>query len=206
MQTKRIMCPKCRVVLDVKNSQNELVKQITCPRCQTVLQVKFQPQQEPPRQEPVEAKTFYAPPKPKQPTSGNGETQLAGGGGETMLGGNFGGATQLVTPSQKPTASAKITFGGKSYTLKEGRNIVGRHGQTSQATVQIETADRYMSRQHCSITVTTLPDGTKKAVLSNYQNKNLTSVDGQPIETGDAIRLTDGNSITMGHTTVTFKL
>ena len=39
-----------------------------------------------------------------------------------------------------------------------------------------------------------------------YQNKNLTSVDGQPIETGDTIRLTDGNSITMGHTTVTFKL
>jgi len=207
MLTKRIMCPKCRAVLDVKNLQNELVKQITCPSCQSVLQVTFQPQQEPPRQEPVEAKTFYAPPKPKQPASDNGETQLAGGtGGETMLGGSFGGATQLFTPSQKPTATPKITFGGKIYPLKDGRNIVGRHGETSQATVQIETADRYMSRQHCSITVTTLPDGTKKSVLSNYQNKNLTSVDGQPIETGDTIRLTDGNSITMGHTTVNFKL
>jgi pSer/pThr/pTyr-binding forkhead associated (FHA) protein len=90
--------------------------------------------------------------------------------------------------------------------LEEGRNIVGRKGTTSKATVQIATEDRYMSRQHCSITVTTLPDGTKKAVLSNYQNKNLTTVDGQEIETGDEIRLTNGDRITMGHTTVVFKL
>jgi len=197
MQTKRIICPKCRAVLDVKNSQNETVKQITCPSCKTVLQVKFQPQQEP-----IEAPTYYAP--PKQPATDCGETQLADNGGETVLGGGLNGATQLYTPTQK--ATAKLTYEGKDYPLKEGQNIVGRQGTTSKATVQIETTDRYMSRQHCSITVTTLSDGTKKAVLSNYQNKNLTTIDGQLIETGDAIRLTDGNSITMGHTTVTFKL
>lgn len=190
MQTKRIICPKCRAVLDVKNSQDEAVKQITCPSCKTILKVNFQPQQEP-----VEAKTYYAPPKQK-PTD-SGETQLAD---------NSDGATQLQMPSCKKTAKALLKYGGVNYPLEEGQNIVGRKGNTSKATVQIETADRYMSRQHCSITVTTLPDGTKKAVLSNYQNKNLTCVDGQEIETGDVIRLTDGNSITMGHTTVTFKL
>ncbi len=204
MQTKRIICPKCKAVLDVTNSKNEAVKQITCPSCKTILQVKFQPQQERPQQEPIEAKTFYAP--PKRPTTDNGATQLVGAGGETVLGAGISGATQLYTPAQKASVTAKLTFGGKDYPLKEGQNIVGRQGTTSKATVQIETADRYMSRQHCSITVTTLPDGTKKAVLSNYQNKNLTTIDGQPIETGDSIRLTDGNSITMGHTTVTFKL
>ena len=190
MQTKRIVCPKCKAVLDVKNSQNETIKQITCPSCKTALQVKF-----PTQQEPMEAKTFYAP--PKQPTADNGETQLAGA---------TYGATQLYTPAQKSSAQARLSFGGKDYPLEEGQNIVGRQGTTSRATVQIETADRYMSRQHVAITVTTLPDGTLKVVLSNYQNKNLTTIDGQPIETGDSIRLTDGNSITMGHTTVTFKL
>lgn len=204
MQTKRIICPKCKAVLDVKNSQNETVKQITCPSCKTILQVKFQPQQEAPQQEPIEAPTYYAP--SKRPTTDSGATQLAGSNGETVLGGGLSGATQLYTPTQKTMATAKLTFGGKDYPLNEGQNIVGRQGTTSKATVQIETADRYMSRQHCSITVSTLPDGTKKAVLSNYQNKNLTTIDGQPIETGDSIRLTDGNSITMGHTTVTFKL
>ena len=202
MQIKRIKCPKCNAVLDVKNSQNEAVKQITCPNCKSVLQVKFPPQ--PPQEEPLEAKTYYAPQKPK--VADNGATQLAGSGGETQLAGASYGATQLVTGPSKTLTSAKLMYGGACYPLEEGQNIVGRKGNTSKASVQIATDDRYMSRQHCSITITTLPDGTKKAVLSNYMNKNLTSVNGQEIETGDAIRLTDGNSITMGHTTVTFKL
>lgn len=204
MQTKRIICPKCKAVLDVTNSKNETLKQITCPSCKTILQVKFPPQQEQPQQEPIEAHTYYAP--SKRPMADSGETQLAGAGGETVLGGGLSGATQLYTPTQKATATAKLTFGRKEYPLSEGQNIVGRQGTTSKATVQIETADRYMSRLHCSITVSTLPDGTKKAVLSNYQNKNLTTIDGQEIETGDAIRLVNGNRITMGHTTVVFKL
>ena len=204
MQTKRIICPKCKAVLDVTNSKNETLKQITCPSCKTILQVKFQPQQEQPQQEPIEAKTYYAP--PKRSMADSGATQLAGAVGETVLGGGLSGATQLYMPTQKTTSTAKLTFEGNDYPLEEGQNIVGRKGTTSKATVQIATEDRYMSRQHCSITVTTLPDGTKKAVLSNYQNKNLTTVDGQEIETGDEIRLTNGDRITMGHTTVVFKL
>lgn len=188
MQTKRIICPNCRAVLDVMNSKNEEQKQITCPSCKTILQVRFKPQQEP-----IEARTYYAP--PKKPATDDGTTQLATGNN---------GATQLVTP--KATAQAYLEYGGRTYPLNDGQNIVGRKGNTSKATVQIDTADRYMSRQHCSITVTTLPDGSKKAVLGNYQNKNLTTIDDQPVETGDTIRLTDGNSIRMGHTTITFKL
>ena len=191
MQIKRIQCPKCGVVLEVKNSKNEELKLITCPQCKASLQVKFAPQQEP-----VDAHTYYAP--PKNVALDNGATQLAGAG--------FG-ATQLVTPKEKKaSADARLIFEDQLYFLEEGQNIVGRKGNTSKATVQIATEDRYMSRQHCAIRVTTLPDGTKKAVLSNYQNKNLTSVDGQEIETGDEIRLTNGNRITMGHTTVVFKL
>ncbi len=204
MQIKRIICPKCKAVLDVTNSKNETLKQITCPSCKTILQVKFPPQQEAPQQEPIEAHTYYAP--SKRSMADSGATQLAGVGAETVLGDGLSGATQLYTPTQKTTATAKLTFEGKEYPLSEGRNIVGRQGTTSKATVQIETADRYMSRQHCSITISTLPDGTKKAVLSNYQNKNLTSIDGQEIETGDEIRLTNGDRITMGHTTVVFKM
>lgn len=200
METKRIKCPNCKVVLDVKNSKNEDVKQITCPKCKAVLQVKFH------KQAPLEAETYYAPPKPKPQTLDYGATQLAGGNnGATILGGTIGGATQLG-PSPKKESSARLVFEDMPYFLEEGQNIVGRKGNTSKATIQIATEDRYMSRQHCSITVTTLPDGTKKAVLSNYQNKNLTTIDGQEIETGDAIRLVNGNRIKMGHTTVVFKL
>lgn len=204
MQTKRILCPNCKAVLEVKNSQNEMVKQITCPSCKTILQVKFQPQQEQPQQEPIEAKTYIAPP-PKPQVANNGETQLVGNNGATMLGGPSVGTTRLAT-SAVSEGSLRLVYNDKPYYLKEGQNIVGRKGNTSRATVQIETEDRYMSRQHCSIFVTTLPDGTKKAVLSNYQNKNSTIIDGQEIETGEAIRLVNGNRIIMGHTTIVFKM
>ena len=190
MQIKRVQCPQCSVVLDVKNSKNETVKQIACPSCKTILQIKFSTQQEP-----QEAKTYYAP--PKKPAADSRETQLAAGTNE---------ATQLASPKPDILHEVHLEFEGHSYPLAEGQNIIGRKGNTSKATVQIDTTDRYMSRQHVSITITTLPDGNVKAVLSNYQNKNLTTIDGQEIETGDAIRLADGNCIKMGHTTVIFKL
>lgn len=192
MQTKRIKCPKCNAVLDVTNSKNDTVKLIVCPSCKSQLQVRFEVQQEP--QEPLTAHTFLE--KPSK-AADDGSTQLAGG---------LSGNTLLTAPSAKASISARLEFGGISYTLEEGQNIVGRKGVTSKATVQIDATDRYMSRQHCIITVKTLPDGTKKALLSNYQNKNQTLVDGQPIETGDSIHLTNDNSITMGHTTIIFKL
>lgn len=196
MQTKTIMCPLCKTVLEVKNSKNEEVKQINCPSCQTVLQVRFAPQKSP-----VDAPTF----NPNKPTTDNGATQYGVDNGATQYGVNNGG-TQLGDMPSKIGTTANLLFCDKSYLLEEGQNIIGRKGMTSKATVQIDTDDRYMSRQHCSIIVQTLPNGIKRAVLNNYQNKNNTIVDGQQIENGDEIRLTDGNRITMGHTTVTFKL
>ena len=189
MQIKRIKCPKCGEILEVKNSKNEEVKHINCPKCFVPLLVKF-----PPPQEPMEAKTYYTP-KPS-----------AADYGATQLGGISSSETQLALSPSKEESHASIFYGGMTYQLEDGQNIIGRKATSSTANIQIETADRYMSRQHCSITVSTLPDGTKKAVLSNYQNKNKTTVDGYEIKAGDEIRLTDGNSITMGYTTVTFNL
>lgn len=191
MQIKRVKCPQCNVVLDVKNSENEEVKQISCPSCNTLLQIRFASQQKP-----IEAHTFLEAPQ-NDSSSDSGETLLAAGAS---------GATELVKSDSQAHSHAELLFDAISYPLKEGQNIVGRKGNTSKATVQIDTADRYMSRQHIAIEVTKMPEGILKAVLSNYQNKNQTSVDGQPINGGDAIRLTDGNAITMGHTKVTFKL
>ena len=45
METKRIKCPSCAVLLDVRNSQNEAVKMITCPQCKAQLRVMFSQQQ-----------------------------------------------------------------------------------------------------------------------------------------------------------------
>ena len=104
------------------------------------------------------------------------------------------------------SSSARLICGNRSYLLSTGRNIVGRSGETSEATVQIVSEDRYMSRQHCCIDIKMRSDGQMIAVLSNYHNKNVMKVNGHQIKKGDYVQLSDGNTITMGHTIVKFKL
>lgn len=41
METLRIKCPSCGIILEVKNSKNEAVKRITCPHCKKQLAVTF---------------------------------------------------------------------------------------------------------------------------------------------------------------------
>ena len=178
MQSKKIQCPQCGIVLDVKNSKNESVKLIICPSCHAALQIKFEPQEYP-----LEAHTYYA---PKVSTESDG-------------------ATELATPN-KAQNSACLIYEGYTYHLEMGDNVIGRKGNSSKASIQIATTDRYMSRQHCRINVSSLSDKSLKVVLCDYQNKNMTTVNGHAIVQGDEIRLMDGDKITMGETTLTFKL
>lgn len=178
MQTKRIQCPQCGIVLDVKNSKNESVKLITCPSCHVALQIKFEPQNDP-----LEAHTYCA----------------------LKASNDICGLTELATPN-KTQDSACLIYEGYTYHLEIGDNVIGRKGNSSKASIQIATTDRYMSRQHCRINVSSLSDKSLKVVLCDYQNKNMTSVNDHAIVQGDEIRLMDGDKITMGETTLTFKL
>ncbi len=198
MQIKRIKCPKCGVILDVKNSKDEALKEIVCPKCKVKLQIRFQKPE--PAQDPLEAHTFYGPKTPKPTPQNDGATQLGG----VVADGVANGSTQLASP-QSIVRQASLVCDGVTYDLELGDNTIGRKAQTSKATMQINTTDRYMSRKHVCITVRRLPDGGLKSVLRNDQNKNDTLIDGQPIANGDEIRLINGARITMGHTTLTYK-
>ena len=189
MQKKQVQCPSCGQVLNVQNPNNKALIEYNCPKCNAWLQTKFTPQQEP-----FEAKTFHG---SKRPPMNNGAT---------LLSGVDTGSTLLSVFKGELNKNAQLEVNGQPYPLQEGLNIVGRKSDTSKATVQIETDDASMSRQHCKITVSTLPNGTKKVVLSNYLNKNRTLINEQLITMGEKIRLSDGNKITMGCTIVTFKL
>ena len=41
METLRIKCPSCGIVLEVRNSKNEKVKKIACPNCHKQLAITF---------------------------------------------------------------------------------------------------------------------------------------------------------------------
>ena len=212
---KTVVCPTCQTRITLQNVKGLPEGNVRCPRCHTLLTVKFKE-----KEEPVEAHTYYAPRQPKpQPNTNqsyarnynNGETQLGGSpyssqyggrGDETQLGGFSSAGGQHL----KAICQASLVCDDTRYQLSDGRNIIGRQAKTSQATVQIPTNDLYMSRQHCVINVTRMPNGSIKAVLSNYQNKNETKINGHTITSGDEIVLQDGNTITMGNTTVTYSI
>lgn len=181
MEIKRIQCPNCGVVLDVKNSEMEDEKQITCPQCKAILKVRFR------HKAPLETKTV-----------------LGGGhyGGETQLGKMNSAATQLASKSN--TKSCHLCVESQNYPLSVGMNTVGRKASSSQASLQIETDDRYMSRRHAKIEVRELA-GIRQAIISNDQNKNAMYVDGQELQSGDAVILRDGSEIIMGKTHVIYK-
>lgn len=106
--------------------------------------------------------------------------------------------------SSVPGGTACLVLNGMRYALRNGRNIIGRQGDTSEATVQIATNDMYMSRQHCVITVTQHGDGRVRAKISNYQNKNKTMINDMLLGSMQEMWLPDSCDITMGRTTMRY--
>lgn len=182
METKQIQCPNCGVILDVRNSKDETLKIITCPQCKATLRVKFRGHSIP--SEPLDAETFL-------PQKQSSQKQT---GGETLLAG-----------SALAHKQASLIAGNREYGLKEGVNTIGRKSQTSSATILIATDDHYMSRRHSKISIAKNNSGAIKAVISNDQNKNATTVDGQILIDDDEVILTDGDKIVMGKTEMVYK-
>ena len=177
METKRIKCPVCGVVLDVRNSHGEDVKFITCPQCKSQLKVTF---------------------AEKRPSaSDNGETQYVGGHSEEET-------VYLGNHDDNVLSAGCLECNGRYYELEFGENIVGRQASSSNANIQIAVADLYMSRQHICINDRQMSPTKVQAVLSNYHNKNSTIVDGQLVADGDQIVLSEGNKIKLGETMLTY--
>ena len=148
-----------------------------------------------------------------------GETQYVGNSnGETQYVNRDNGETRYVGHSSSPSQSDEtilagkkeevtpgyLLYGGQKYPLGFGNNVIGRKATTSQATVQIATDDRYMSRQHLAIQVCKVSTDNVRVVVSNYHNKNASYVNGQLLNEGDQLVLTEGSIIKMGNTTVVY--
>lgn len=191
MEVKRVKCSNCGIILEVKNSKNEAVKLITCPQCKAPLRVRFS------RSNPLEVETILP---------GRQQRVAPQNDGETLLGGRQDSErTILGQGRQQGAATACLVLAGQQYVLRQGANTVGRKAQTSQATLQLPVSDPYMSRHHLQITVSVLPNGKLKAVISNDRNKNITSINGVELPHDEAIVLSNGDRIVMGKTTVVYQ-
>lgn len=92
------------------------------------------------------------------------------------------------------------------YALQVGTNTIGRKATTSSSSVQIDTEDKTMSRQHAKIEVVELASGGYKHYFSNASNKNVTLINDHRVEDGDKLVLNGGEQIKMANVVLKFIL
>lgn len=188
MEIKRVQCPQCNTVYDIKNSKGETEKIFACQKCQKMLRVRFSnPVVN--NDEPVDA----------IPVDHNVQ-------GRTILAGQQPGITyNTVLLNKKVVKRGILCVGDKEYELSEGKNTVGRKSADSTASLQLDVNDLYMSRRHAIIRCVNAGKPIYKAIISNDQNKNITYINGNPIKKDEEITLTNGCEIKMGDTVVVYK-
>lgn len=186
MEKKNVKCPKCGIKQTVTNSDGASQKVISCRNCGAKLRVKFEKPADngfetilPPQKGEDKSVTPPPPPPASAPAAGNGP----------------------VVGMNCPLA---LLCNGKRYPLQPGQNTVGRISKSINTDVRLEVMDMTISRFHSMIEVQGVSDGTFRAVISNGQNKNVTYVNSTPIQGSDKIVLSNGDTIQMGETVVTF--
>ena len=197
MNEIKIKCPTCGKILRLLDSPTINTASFTCPVCKEKHVVgncqRFVEQPKP--QQPVGEETQYGPTASRM--SSGDETQYAGGGYSTI-----GEETQIYSAPQSNIGSL-IDNLGRIYKLRLGINTIGRRASTSSATVQIDTADRTMSRSHAVIEVRNA-GGQMVHILKNRANKNPSYHKGSLVGPSDQMILNNGDKVKFGSTELTF--
>lgn len=95
------------------------------------------------------------------------------------------------------------------YSLKIGKNTIGRKSESVKVDIGIETTDKYMSRNHCAIEVNPNRRGGYDYILSNSENKNGVYINAdreKKLKSESLIFLEDGNTIQIGRTKIVLKI
>lgn len=183
-----IKCPKCGAVLAIKPQPGLENASITCPVCK--VKSRFadykQPSAHPSPAAAEDSETQY--PKFKQGAQQE-ETE-----------------TQIFTPQNYVLGS--LYLGNQRLAvLKPGRNVIGRLCSTHDATVEIPTDDRRMSRQHLVVEATKVPGkGYVHQVSLFKSNINETFVGNTKLEYGDCLILKSGDLIKLPGATLRFMI
>jgi len=179
-KSKLVKCDSCGLTIDVPQRGDEAFRLFRCPNCSHKLRADFDPQPE------DSSGTIY------------------GGGRATNRQQKRPDSEGTVYAAKKNVRTCMLKCGGKTYSLHNGRNIIGRKASVSDTDVQIETADKHMSRQHATIKVTRVADGSMRTLISCNKDRLTTIVNGQSLAVGDEVVLTSGVSVVLGQTSLLY--
>lgn len=96
----------------------------------------------------------------------------------------------------------------QTFSLKLGRQVIGRKDPDMQCELMIDTDDMYMSRNHFIIECRVNRAGSIECILSDYKSKNHTFINTRSlheVKKNDAFLLTGGDIIQAGLTKIVFK-
>lgn len=203
MSEIKIKCPTCGKVLRLADAPNINQASFTCPvckdkhvvgKCQRVMNT------------PTSEETQYDSHQSTGYSCGE-ETQIGGcsqRSEETQIGGYSQRGDETRIGFAPKGAGCLVDSFGRSYPLRQGVNTIGRKAQTSTATIQIQTDDHYMSRNHAIIEVRH-GGGKTICLLKNWDNKNSSYLNGTLVAAGDQLVLNNGDRMRFGKTELTFK-
>ena len=183
MASVKIECPNCRSKFTLKTPSLEAManKPFRCPKCRYVA----------PFGKLINRRSVAAPL-------------------HTTIGGD---------PNAQPVDKTRIAASGASLvelvieesgkTLKLGSGIytIGRDSSDSRASLKI-SPDKYMSRLHAQIEVSSNPTGHAKPLchISGLNATNPTFVNNRKLETGESTELKNGDKLLLGMTKINIKM
>jgi len=124
------------------------------------------------------------------------------------------GKTQVNTDLTDKYISPNFTIGqlrdkvtGQTWTLRPGRNVIGRDASSCTADIRIPTSNKRLSRSHLVINVVKQEGVGFVHYISLFKEEvNKTMVGGCELEYGDTLKLTDGCSIELPGVSLRFEL
>lgn len=187
METVKIKCPCCGVILAVKSQSGLEDKSITCPVCK-----EKNPYESFKMIEMSGGKSEHTE-YPHQPMHNKNDKE------ETKF--KIGDSAQNFTLGKLVLPNGQLP-----YTLQPGKNIIGRKAKASTANCQISTGEnKRMSREHLVIDVKKVPGKGFVHYASLFKQKvNDTFINDEKLEFGDCIVLQHGDTLRLPDVIVKF--
>lgn len=200
---QKIRCRSCGALLTINVKEENINKSLRCPVCKNIaplLQYEVQPE-ESIQQERIQQPTVNKVVNNNIPSYDDESTRLSTPQEPVE---------RRYEPEQEPEPEARtgmliIKSNNKTFTLREGHNIIGRNGEGTEADFKIDTPnEKRISREHIIIDV--VRDGRiyNHAVKLYKKEVNITYVNGSRLEYGDSVILKDGDNIELPGVTLQF--
>lgn len=200
---QKIRCRSCGALLTINVKEENINKSLRCPVCKNIaplLQYEVQPE-ESVQQARIQQPAVNEAVNNNIPSNNNESTRL-----NTPQ----EPVERRYEPEPEPEQEARtgmliIKSSNKTFTLKEGHNIIGRNGEGTEADFKIDTPnEKRISREHIIIDV--VRDGRiyNHSVKLYKKEVNITYVNGSRLEYGDSVILKDGDKIELPGVTLQF--